>query len=94
MRTVYFERNDGVGKIVLANPPKNMLDRRFSECLWQSVHEASESDIRVLLVTSEGPHFSFSAANHPTGDLALYPVHLEFPRRRGSACRARDLGVL
>lgn len=54
MKTVNFERNAGVGNIVLANPPKNLLDRRFSECLWQSIHEASESDIRVLLVTSEG----------------------------------------
>jgi enoyl-CoA hydratase/carnithine racemase len=61
MKTVYFERNAGIGKIVLANPPKNLLDRRFTECLWQSVHEASERDIRVLLVTSEGPNFSFGS---------------------------------
>lgn len=59
MRTIKFEQHGGVGKIILANPPKNMLDRRFADSLWQSVHEASESDIRVLLVTSDGPHFSF-----------------------------------
>jgi enoyl-CoA hydratase/carnithine racemase len=59
MRTIKFEREGGVGKIILANPPKNMLDHRFSECLWQSVHEASESDIRALLVTCDGPNFSF-----------------------------------
>ena len=59
MKAIYFEQHGGVGKIVLANPPKNMLDRRYSECLREAVHEASESDIRVLLITSDGPHFSF-----------------------------------
>ncbi len=59
MRTIRFERQDAVGRIVLANPPANRLDGQFSECLRQSVHEASESDIRVLVVEAEGPHFSF-----------------------------------
>jgi enoyl-CoA hydratase/carnithine racemase len=59
MRTIRFERQNAVGRIVLANPPANRLDRQFSECLRQSVHEASESDIRVLVVEAEGPHFSF-----------------------------------
>jgi enoyl-CoA hydratase/carnithine racemase len=59
MQTIRFERADDIGHIVLANPPYNRLDLRFSECLRQAVHEASESDIRVLLVRAEGPHFSF-----------------------------------
>lgn len=59
MKTIRFERQNAVGRIVLANPPANRLDLRFSECLRQSVHEASESDIRVLVVEAEGPHFSF-----------------------------------
>ena len=67
MRTIHFERDGGVGKIILANSPKNMLDSRFSESLRQSVHEASESDIRVLLVMSDGPHFSFG------GDVREWP---------------------
>src|SRR5580658_3058079 len=58
-KTVLFERQNGVGRIVLANPPFNRLDLQFSECLRQAVHEASESDIRVLVIQAEGPHFSF-----------------------------------
>ena len=59
MKTIRFERQNAVGRIVLANPPANRLDLQFSDCLRQSVHEASESDIRVLVVEAEGPHFSF-----------------------------------
>jgi enoyl-CoA hydratase/carnithine racemase len=59
MQTVKFERDNTVGRIVLANPPFNRLDLRFSECLRQAVHDASESDVRVVLVKAEGPHFSF-----------------------------------
>src|SRR6202050_3155241 len=58
-KTIRFERQNDVGRIVLANPPFNRLDLQFSECLRQAVHEASESDIRVLVVQAEGPHFSF-----------------------------------
>jgi enoyl-CoA hydratase/carnithine racemase len=59
MKTIHFERQDAVGCIVLANPPRNMLDGRYLECLRDAVHEASESDIRVLLIKAQGPHFSF-----------------------------------
>ena len=43
------------------HPPYNRLDLQFSECLRQAVHDASESDIRVLVVQAEGPHFSFGS---------------------------------
>jgi enoyl-CoA hydratase/carnithine racemase len=59
MTTIRFERDGAVGNIVLANPPFNRLDRRFAEALRVAVRQASESDIRVLVVRSEGPHFSF-----------------------------------
>jgi enoyl-CoA hydratase/carnithine racemase len=59
MRTIRFERQDAIGRIVLANPPYNRLDLQFSESLRLSVHEASQSDIRVLVIQAEGPHFSF-----------------------------------
>src|ERR1700752_979882 len=59
MQTVRFERDNTIGRIVLANPPFNRLDKQFSESLRQAVHDASESDIRVLVVKAEGPHFSF-----------------------------------
>src|SRR6478672_5946597 len=59
MSTIRFERDGAIGSIVLANPPFNRLDLRFAEVLRAAVREASESDIRVLVVRSEGPHFSF-----------------------------------
>src|SRR5258708_13291346 len=57
--TIRLEREGAIGNIVLANPPFNRLDLRFAEALRAAVHQASESDIRVLVVRSEGPHFSF-----------------------------------
>src|SRR5580658_2195483 len=59
MKTIRFERQNSVGRIVLANSPANRLDLQFSACLRQAVHDASQSDIRVLVVQAEGPHFSF-----------------------------------
>jgi enoyl-CoA hydratase/carnithine racemase len=59
MTTIRFEREGAIGNIVLANPPFNRLDLRFAEALRDAVHRASESDIRVLVVRAEGPHFSF-----------------------------------
>jgi enoyl-CoA hydratase/carnithine racemase len=59
MTTIRFERDGAVGHIVLANPPFNRLDLRFAEALRMAVRQASESDIRVLVVRSDAPHFSF-----------------------------------
>lgn len=58
MKTIRFERSGPVGAIVLANPPFNRLDTRYAASLRDSVREASESDIRVLVVRAEGPNFS------------------------------------
>ena len=57
--TIRFERDGAVGSIVLANPPFNRLDLRFTESLRVAVHQASSSDIRALIIRAEGPHFSF-----------------------------------
>src|SRR5258706_13125618 len=59
MKTIRFERQGPIGHIVLANPPYNRLDLRFSYCLQDAVHEASSSDIRALVVSSEGEPFRF-----------------------------------
>src|ERR1700761_7052153 len=59
MHTIRFQRQDAIGSIILANPPFNRIDLQFAESLRQAVHQASESDIRVLVVKAEGPHFSF-----------------------------------
>jgi enoyl-CoA hydratase/carnithine racemase len=58
MSTIRFERREGIGSIVLANPPFNRVDKEYSSLLHEAVHAASESDIRVLLVRAEGPNFS------------------------------------
>jgi enoyl-CoA hydratase/carnithine racemase len=58
MNTIRFERREGIGSIVLANPPFNRVDKEYSSLLHEAVHAASESDIRVLLVRAEGPNFS------------------------------------
>lgn len=55
--TVRFEQNGNVGNIVLCNPPGNELSRRFADDLLAAVHDASSSDIRALVVRSEGPNF-------------------------------------
>jgi enoyl-CoA hydratase/carnithine racemase len=59
MKTIRFDRDGAIGHIVLANPPHNFLDKRFCESLANAVHQASESDVRVVLVRAEGPHFCF-----------------------------------
>src|SRR6266581_5150597 len=59
MKTIRFERQGSIGHIVLANPPYNRLDLQFSHCLRDAVHEASSSDIRALVISSEGEDFSF-----------------------------------
>ncbi|MES2104728.1 MAG: enoyl-CoA hydratase/isomerase family protein [Pseudomonadota bacterium] len=58
MKSIRFERNNDVGSIVLANPPFNRLDARFAQYLEEAVREASQSNIRVLVVRAEGPNFS------------------------------------
>src|SRR3984893_10570437 len=59
MDTIRFEQKGAIGSIVLANPPFNRLDLRFSKALREAVHNASESAIRVLVIRAEGPNFSF-----------------------------------
>jgi enoyl-CoA hydratase/carnithine racemase len=58
MTVVRFERRASVGHIVLAHPPLNLITNEFSDCLREAIHQASVSDIRVLLVRAEGPNFS------------------------------------
>jgi hypothetical protein len=64
-------RQGAIGRIALANPPFNRVDRQFSECLRQAVHDVSESDIRVLVVQTEGPHFSLQTVYRRFGEGPL-----------------------
>src|SRR6266478_598918 len=59
MTTARSAQAGAIGNIVLTDPPFNRVDSRFAETLRTAVHQASQSDIRVLVVRSEGPHFSF-----------------------------------
>jgi enoyl-CoA hydratase/carnithine racemase len=59
MKSIRFERDNAVGRIVLANPPFNRMDQRYAKCMREAVHDARESDIRALVIKAEGPHFSF-----------------------------------
>src|SRR5882757_8371058 len=59
MTKIRFERRGAIGSIVLAGPPYNRIDLEYAATLRESVRAASESDIRVLVVRAEGPHFSF-----------------------------------
>jgi hypothetical protein len=36
MPVIYFERKDSLGHIVLANPPKNLIESNFSNALKQA----------------------------------------------------------
>jgi len=67
MSTIRFDRRGAVGSIVLANPPFNRIDLQYAASLREAIHAASESDIRVLLVRAEGPHFSMG------GDVREWP---------------------
>ena len=57
MTTVRFEQDQGVGTIVLANPPANRIGSQFAVDLRAAVHDASLSDSRVLVIRSDGPNF-------------------------------------
>lgn len=57
MAVVRFQRDGSVGHIVLANPPKNLIGFPFAADLRAAVQEASKTDVRVLLVRTEGPNW-------------------------------------
>jgi enoyl-CoA hydratase/carnithine racemase len=57
MKTIRFERDGAIGNITLRIRPSTGLTPG-SAALRDAVHQASESDIRVL-VGAEGLHFSF-----------------------------------
>ena len=62
MKVVRWERDGGVGSIVLCNPPHNWLSRQFADDLADAVHQASESGIRALVIRTEGEHVSSGGA--------------------------------
>ena len=75
-KTIRFEHSGSVGSIVLANAPYNRIDAVYPVALRNAVHEASESDIRVLVVRAEGPNFSLGGERNakmmPLGAVKRY----------------------
>ena len=69
MKTIRFELDGAIGRIILCAPPGNMLDKAYCENLRLAVHEASESPARVILVRAEGPNFSLG------GEVREWPGH-------------------
>ncbi|MFJ9620871.1 enoyl-CoA hydratase/isomerase family protein [Streptomyces sp. NPDC101181] len=67
MKNVEFKRKGDTGIIVLGNPPDHQLSRAFADDLLVSVHEASVSDIRALVIRAEGPNFGTG------GDVPEWP---------------------
>src|SRR5882757_233232 len=71
MQTVRFEREGTVGRIVLASPPYNRINGDFAIGLRDSVREAGASDIRVLLLSAEGPNFSMGGGTKEVLNLSV-----------------------
>ncbi|WP_179403941.1 enoyl-CoA hydratase/isomerase family protein [Burkholderia guangdongensis] len=99
MKSIRFERDGKVGSIVLANPPYNRLDLRFAQCLQEAVHEASESDIRVLVIRAEGPNFSLGGEvrEWPGKDLnwfRTFVAHVNTSYRAIEALRVPTVAVV
>jgi enoyl-CoA hydratase/carnithine racemase len=61
MPKVQFELEDGVGQIVIADPPLNLFDMELARDLASATGEARESGARAILVRAEGDNFSAGA---------------------------------
>jgi enoyl-CoA hydratase/carnithine racemase len=59
MTAVRFAREGVIGTILLSDPPFNRIDAQYAVELADAVRQASESDLRVLVIRGEGDHFSF-----------------------------------
>ena len=93
----------GIGRVTLADPPLNILDRSALAGLRQQLARlAAEPELRVVLLDAEGAHFSAGAsvAEHlPPYHRAMIPEFIEtiraireFPLPVVAAVRGRCLG--
>ena len=101
--TLKVTTEDGIGRIVLAHPPLNILTRALLGELREALAELeSHADLRVVLVTAEGKHFSAGAdvgEHMPPQYRELIPEFIrtirmvsEFPLPVIAAVRGRCLG--
>src|SRR5256885_6250204 len=61
MPRVHFSLADGVGEIVIDDPPLNLFGLELLEQLTVATDEALASDARAVLVRAEGDNFSAGA---------------------------------
>ena len=57
MRTLRFEKNGNVGFITLTDPPDNKIGSAFNKEFREALHEVAVSDVRALVIRSEGDNF-------------------------------------
>lgn len=67
MNKVRFEKKGVVGRIMLRDLPGNALSREFTDDLLAAVHEASASNIRALVIRTDGLDFGIG------GDVPEWP---------------------
>lgn len=101
--SVYVSAEDGLGRLILNQPPLNLLTREVLAAVRRELDRlAALADLRALLLAAEGPHFSAGAdvGEHlpPECDL-LIPEFLDtmadvacFPVPVVAAVRGRCLG--
>lgn len=63
---IKFSVKGQVGVICLTDPPLNLFDTILIEQLADAIAQAGEADIRALMITAAGPHFSGGA------DVAMF----------------------
>ena len=57
MSTLRFEKNGNIGSITLTDPPDNKIGSAFNRELREALHEVAVSDVRALVIRSEGENF-------------------------------------
>jgi cyclohexa-1,5-dienecarbonyl-CoA hydratase len=101
--TVKVNVADGIGRVTLSNPPLNILTREVMASLRSELRNLeAEGALRVLLLASEGKHFSAGAdvAEHlPPDYTEMIPEFLDtvamidaFPLPTVAAVQGRCLG--
>lgn len=102
-RTVLASHEDGVGRLVLARPPLNILTRSMLAELREALRDlGAVRDLRVVVLEAEGKHFSAGAdveEHLPPEHEALIPEFVDtvralhgFPLPTVAAVRGRCLG--
>ena len=85
MPAVTYTHEDGVARIVLNNPPQNRLSNELALGLGAAIQDlAQRTDTRVLVLSAEGPDFSYG------GDITTW---LDSTEESFSESITRGLGM-